>query len=120
MLVSAVSTPPPVRAPAPQAASDAASARREESRAQTARSQGPQAAAPGGGPGPADLSLKTPSEYRLVYDDEFSRIFVQVVDRSSGEEILRFPPEELVRFIDNSIERANSRVTSGLILDRLI
>ena len=118
MLVSAATTPTPVRAAAaPQAAEDAASETREQPRAQESR---PEAAPSGDGPKPADLSLKTPSEYRLVYDDEFSRIFVQVVDRSSGEEILRFPPEELVRFIDNSIERANARVTSGLFLDRSI
>lgn len=117
MLVSAATSPTPVRAAAPQAAADAASEKREQPRAQESR---PKAAPAAGAAGPADLSLKTPSEYRLVYDDEFSRIFVQVVDRSSGEEILRFPPEELVRFIDNSIERANARVTSGLFLDRSI
>lgn len=117
MLVSAANSTTPVRAAAPQAANDAAGSRREAERAPASRPQ--QAAASNGAPR-ADLSLKTPSEYRLVYDDEFSRIFVQVVDRSSGEEILRFPPEELVRFIDDSIERANARVTSGLFLDQSI
>ena len=120
MLVSAASSLTPTRAAAPQAADDAASAKREPSREQASRPQAAPSVPSGGGAGPADLTLKTPSEYRLVYDDEFSRIFVQVVDRSSGEEILRFPPEELVRFIDNSIERANGRVTSGLFLDQSI
>jgi len=60
----------------------------------------------------------TPSEYRLVYDEEFSRTFIQIVDRSSGEEILRFPPEELLKFIDNSIGRNKNKGTAGLFLDR--
>jgi uncharacterized FlaG/YvyC family protein len=60
----------------------------------------------------------TPSEYRLIYDEEFSRTFIQIVDRSSGEEILRFPPEELLKFIDNSIGRNKNNGTAGLFLDR--
>ena len=117
MLVSAANSLTPVRAAAPQAANDAAGQKREPERAPASRPQ----RAEGSSDAPrAEVNLKTPSEYRLVYDDEFSRIFVQVVDRSSGEEILRFPPEELVRFIDDSIERANARVTSGLFLDRSI
>lgn len=62
-----------------------------------------------------------PSQYRLFYDNEFSRVFVQVVDRESGKEILRFPPEELVRFIDNSINQAQRpKQSSGLFLDRVV
>jgi uncharacterized FlaG/YvyC family protein len=66
-------------------------------------------------------SAQRPSQYRLFYDNEFSRVFVQVVDRESGEEILRFPPEELVRFIDNSIDQAQRpHKSSGLFLDRVV
>jgi uncharacterized FlaG/YvyC family protein len=64
-------------------------------------------------------SAQRPSQYRLFYDNEFSRVFVQVVDRESGEEIFRFPPEELVRFIDNSISPVPQQ-SSGLFLDRVV
>ena len=45
------------------------------------------------------------SQYRLVYDKELSRIFIQVFDQESGGEIMRFPSEELVQFVDKSIGR---------------
>jgi len=60
------------------------------------------------------------AQYRLVYDQEFSRTFVQVVDRDSGEEILRFPPEQLIRFIDSNIERNSSGSAAGLLVDRSV
>ena len=65
------------------------------------------------------VPAQRPSHYRLVYDNEYKRVFVQVVDRDSGKEILRFPPEELIRFIDKSISQASGNHSSaGLFLDR--
>lgn len=96
---------------APRAQSDARSSSTSE-----ARSSSKPAAANGGA---HSESIQRPSQYRLFYDNEFSRVFVQVVDRESGEEIFRFPPEELVRFIDNSITPVPQQ-SSGLFLDRVV
>ena len=112
-------------APAPRAEPVASSAASNASALAAADAAKAATAAPddaGSGPSAAAgaASANTPSEYRLVYDEEFSRTFVQIVDRSSGEEILRFPPEELVKFIDRSIGRPGAGDTSGLFLDRSV
>ena len=97
---------------APRARSDA----RDSSAPAAASSSSAPASASGGA---HSESTQRPSQYRLFYDNEFSRVFVQVVDRESGEEIFRFPPEELVRFIDNSITPVPQQ-SSGLFLDRVV
>lgn len=74
---------------------------------------------------PAEFSsqaLQISSVSRLVYDKDLGRVFVETVDRSSGEVVYRFPPDELVRYINTIIEedealRGNS--TTGLIFDQV-
>ena len=106
MLINAASPPTPTRATTPEVVERAAQPAPEPK-----REAAPQARA---NPAP---SPERPSQYRLVYDKELSRTFVQIVDRESGEEILRFPPEELVRFIDDSIRRGSS---AGLLVNRSV
>lgn len=54
-------------------------------------------------------SLQSSSRSRLAYDEDLGRVFVEIVDRDSGEVIDRFPPEELVRHIDGLIEQNEAR-----------
>ena len=35
----------------------------------------------------------------MAFDQELSRVFVEIVDQDSGEVVLRFPPEQIVRHI---------------------
>ncbi len=61
------------------------------------------------------------SRSRLTYDQELSRVFVEIVDPESGEVVQRFPPEELVKHIDSIVAAANGEVDdSGLVLDRVV
>ena len=58
---------------------------------------------------------------RLTYDDELSRVFVEVVDPDSGEVVSRFPPEQIVRHIDNLIDQnlvPKSQGTTGFLVDQ--
>ena len=74
---------------------------------------------------PAEFSsqaFQSSSASRLVYDKDLGRVFVETVNRSSGEVIYRFPPEKLVRHIntllkENEALRGNS--TTGLIFDQV-
>lgn len=59
---------------------------------------------------------------RLAFDQELSRVFVEIVDKDSGEVVLRFPPEEIVRHIaelKQAKEAAKSDDT-GLVLDQVV
>lgn len=61
------------------------------------------------------------SRSRLTYDQELSRVFVEIVDPKSGEVIQRFPPEELVRHIDSIVAAAQGEADgSGLVLDEVV
>ena len=61
------------------------------------------------------------SRSRLTYDQELSRVFVEIVDPSSGEVIQRFPPEELVKHIDSIVAAANGEAEDpGLVLDEVV
>ena len=58
---------------------------------------------------------------RLTYDDELSRVFVEIVDPDSGEVVSRFPPEQIVRHIDNLIDQnlvPKSQGTTGFLVDQ--
>lgn len=134
MLINATETASAAPVAAAEPANNAARQRREQASAPAARAApvASSATSPGAASRASEKnapsqntlasaqSADTPSEYRLVYDEEFSRTFVQIVDRTSGEEILRFPPEELVKFIDRSIGRPGKGDTSGLLLDRSV
>lgn len=120
MLITAADTATPVRAPSPDAAENAVKARRGPERDPEREPAARARVADSDNKAQAEIPLERPSHYRLIYDKEFSRTFIQIVDRSSGEEILRFPPEELVKFIDDSIGRINGGSTSGLFVDRSI
>lgn len=63
------------------------------------------------------------SRSRLAYDDELSRVFVEIVDRDSGEVVSRFPPEQLVRHIDSLIDRQlvpDTQKATGLLVDQSV
>lgn len=117
MLITVTQAAPPAPAATPVAASREAAPRRESAnvsadastRESRARSTPASSSAPQG-----------TAQYRLVHDKELNRTFVQVVDRESGEEILRFPPEQLIRFIDSNIERNRSGSAAGLLVDRSV
>jgi uncharacterized FlaG/YvyC family protein len=74
---------------------------------------------------PAEFSsqaFQSSSAARLVYDKDLGRVFVEIVNRSSGKVVHRFPPKELVRHINTLLEenetlRGNS--TTGLIFDQV-
>lgn len=56
---------------------------------------------------PANLeSTKTSSLTRLNYDEELSRTFIEVIDRDSGAVVAKFPPEELVRYVQEVLAEA--------------
>ena len=100
------SVTPPV-APAPRA----------EGRRSAPRSE---AAAPSG-----QKAIENPgqakSSSRLTYDKELSRTFVEFVDKDSGEVVHSFPPEELVRHMDELIEKnrvSRSQGSTGLLVDQ--
>lgn len=105
MLTTAVSS-----TPAPQPAASKAVERPAESAPESKRETVTRA--------PSEPSK--PSQYRLAYDKERSRIFIQVIDPDTGKEILRFPPEELVRFIDKSIDKNSAGASTGLFVDRSV
>jgi FlaG protein len=109
MLITAATSPPPARAETPKAVEREAKPAPENKPEATPQARVKSAPAPG-----------RPSQYRLVYDNELSRTFIQIVDRESGEEIIRFPPEELVRFIDNTIGLEPAGSSSGLLVDRSV
>ncbi len=63
------------------------------------------------------------SRSRLAYDEELARVFVEIVDRESGEVLARYPPEQLVRHIKNLVDRehlAHGQDRAGLLLDRAV
>ncbi len=69
------------------------------------------------------VSAEAASKSRLAYDRELSRVFVEIVDPESGEVVDRFPPEELVKHMNNMIEQDFSSGSSdgaGLLLDRIV
>ena len=60
---------------------------------------------------------------RLAFDDELSRVFVEIVDRKSGEVVLRFPPEQIVRHmaeLSEAKERSAKAEQTGLVLDQVV
>ena len=65
----------------------------------------------------ANSDLPAPGEpksrSRLAFDEELSRVFIEIVDRSSGEVVHRYPPEEIVRHIDALIEQQHLRAGQG-------
>lgn len=117
MLVTASQAAPPAPAFSQKASSSEAPSPRSSDNAERPRAD---SAAKVRSASTPDSASQGSAQYRLVYDKEFSRTFVQVVDRDSGEEILRFPPEQLIRFIDNTIARNQSGRTSGLLVDRSV
>lgn len=56
------------------------------------------------------------SRYRLAYDEELSRVFVELLDPDSGEVVQRYPPEELVRHMQDLLEEAGH----GRFVDRRV
>lgn len=56
------------------------------------------------------------SHYRLTYDEELSRVFVELLDPDSGEVVQRYPPEELVRHMQNLLEKSGH----GRFVDRRV
>jgi len=73
--------------------------------------------------GQSSQSLQAPQSprSRLTYDQELSRVFVEIVDPKSGEVVQRFPPEELVKHIDAIVAAANGEIDdSGLVLDQVV
>lgn len=59
---------------------------------------------------------------RLAFDQELSRVFVEIVDKESGEVLLRFPPEEIVRHMAE-LKQAKDAARSddnGLVLDQVV
>lgn len=73
-------------------------------------------------PEPAEAAPRSPRS-RLAYDQELSRVFVEIVDPATGEVVHRFPPEQLVKHIRSLVD-ANSDTGdpdgSGLVLDRVV
>lgn len=128
MLITATNSTPPAQSAAPEVAKNEAKPRRATDTAPRATNDAPRESADSSRSQSQSQPQSRPqspppgkgSEYRLVYDKEFSRTFVQVVDRDSGEEILRFPPEQLIRFIDKTIGRDPARGTAGLLVDRSV
>ncbi len=107
MNTTVTTSTPPTQAAAPKVA------KREAESAPESRREAPVRAR-------STPTPQKPAQYRLVYDKELSRTFLTVVDRESGEEIIRFPPEELVRFIDKSIGRYPAGSATGLLVDRSV
>jgi len=106
MLITAATPPPPARAATPEVVTPEAKSAPESKQEAAAQTRAKPAPAAQGS-----------SQYRLVYDKELSRTFLLVVDRESGEEILRFPPEELVRFINDTIGDPTAS-SLGVLVDR--
>ncbi len=115
MLITAVTSTPPERAATPEVVEREAKPAPESKREAEPRARVKSTPAPERTPVP-----ERPSQYNLVYDKELRRTFVQVVNRESGEEILRFPSEELVRFIDDTVDRDPAEVSPGLLVDRSV
>ncbi|MFQ6017276.1 MAG: flagellar protein FlaG [Kiloniellaceae bacterium] len=68
-------------------------------------------------------SFQSSSRSRLAYDRDLGRVFIEIVDRDSGEVIDRYPPEELVRHIDSRIEKNAARrrgADPGLLFSQII
>lgn len=68
-------------------------------------------------------SEEASSRSRLAYDDELSRVFVEIVDPDSGEVVQRFPPEQIVRHIKALIEEAGfsaNRDGTGILVDQSV
>ena len=59
---------------------------------------------------------------RLAFDQELSRVFVEIVDKDSGEVVLRFPPEQIVRHIAElkQAKEAAKADDTGLVLDQVV
>lgn len=74
----------------------------------------------------AEQSAQSPqaarsSRSRLTYDQELSRVFVEIVDPNSGEVIQRFPPEALTKHIDSIVAAADGEAEDlGLVLDQIV
>ncbi len=109
MLITAATPTPPARTATPEVVESKAKPAPESKREAAPQARAKSAPTP-----------ERPSQYLLVYDKELSRTFIQVVDRESGEEILRFPPEELVRFINNTIDNNLSGSSPGMLVDRSV
>ena len=98
-----------------------ASARVEDSRVREAPARA--AAAEQVAPGAADRpSARASSQSRLAFDQELSRVFVEIVDSDSGEVVQRFPPEQIVRYFAEISDAAAEPIDTertGLVLDQL-
>ncbi len=67
------------------------------------------------------LQAAQSSRSRLTYDQELSRVFIEIIDPKTGEVLQRFPPEQLVRHIDSIVAAANREAEDpGLVLDRVV
>ena len=69
----------------------------------------------------AESEGKTSARSRLTYDEELRRVFLEIIDPNSGEVIRRFPPEQLVRHIDNLINQdlvPKSQGITGFLVDQ--
>ena len=83
------------------------------------------AQAPQGGEAPSRSEVLNDATRRgrLAFDEELSRVFVEIVDHDSGEVVLRFPPEQIVRHIvelkEAKAQAANSDGT-GLVLNQVV
>ena len=105
----------PARAPAPPA--------RSGTRVVSEAPQLPQQAVPGAErTQESNLQGDATRRGRLAFDQELSRVFVEIVDKDSGEVLLRFPPEEIVRHMAElkQAKEAARADSNGLVLDQVV
>ncbi len=63
------------------------------------------------------------SRSRLAFDKELNRVFIEIVDLSSGEVVHRYPPEEIVRHIDALIKQQHlpaGQGNTGFLVDQSV
>ena len=75
----------------------------------------------------ADSDAPAPGEpksrSRLAFDEELSRVFIEIVDRDSGKVVHRYPPEEIVRHIDALIKQQHlpaGQGDTGFLVDQSV
>lgn len=115
MTVDSLNLKPAAEAPPPRPAANLAEPRRPAVARPSPNSSRVESTV-GSGPNSSSRS-------RLTYDDELSRVFVEIVDPGSGEVLSRFPPEQLIRHIDSLIEQElvpESQKNTGFLVDRSV
>ncbi len=115
MLVENLNVKPAAEAPPPRAPVDLAAPRQpaEERAGRESLRVEPE----------AEPGRETSARSRLTYDDELSRVFVEIVDPDSGEVVSRFPPEQLVRHINSLIDQelvSESQGATGFLVDQSV